>query len=337
MRIGIVNDSAFAAEALRRAIAGSSDHEVAWMARSGPEAIERCARELPDAILMDLIMPEMDGVEATRRIMATTPCAILVVSGNVGDNTAQIFEALGAGALDAVNAPVFQGSGGVEGTRTLIQKLDKVSRLVQRPSKRGSPDLAKRHAATGLVAIGASAGGPAALATVLQSLPHDFPAPVIVIQHVDSQFTAGLADWLNQHCHLPVGLAQEGDRPHAGQVLIAAREEHLIMTGANRLGYTRNPTETSYRPSVDVFFKSVNQFWPGDAVGVLLTGMGRDGAQGLRMLRESGHHTIAQNRQTSAVYGMPKAAAELDAASEILALDKIGPRLANLFPAPKRK
>jgi two-component system response regulator WspF len=333
MKIGIVNDTVFAAEALRRAIVGNSTHEITWIASSGEEAIARCARERPDAILMDLVMPGMDGVETTRRIMAATPCAIVVVSGNINDNPAQIFEAMGAGALDAVNAPVLNAAGGFDGARPLIQKLDTISKLVARPETNGGAKYSAPTSRERLVVIGASAGGPAALAAVLPALPRNYNAAVIIVQHVDPQFAAGLASWLNHHSQLPVRLAEEGERPPPGTVLVAAREEHLVFTSATRLGYTRVPVECSYRPSVDVFLKSVDHYWKGDAVAVLLTGMGRDGAEGLRILRASGHHTIAQDRSTSAVYGMPKAAADLQAAKEILALDKIGPRLANIFPS----
>lgn len=332
MRIGIVNASLPAAEALRRAITSGSQHEIIWIARSGENAIARCAKDLPDAILMDLVMPGMDGIETTRRIMAATPCAIVVVSTNINDQSAQVFEAMGAGALDAVNAPVVNAAGGFNGAKPLIQKLDQISKLVSRAdANRGGP-AARRTDRGRLVVLGASAGGPAALASVLTSLPKDFTAAIIIVQHVDPQFASGLATWLNHHSHLPVRLAEEGDRPQPGVVLVAAREEHLVFTSPVRLGYTRVPAEYSYRPSVDVFLKSVDHYWKGEVVAVLLTGMGRDGAEGLRVLRESGHRTIAQDRQTSAVFGMPKAAADLKAAGEILALDKIGPRLANMFP-----
>lgn len=336
MRIAIVNDSALAAEALRRTITSGSQHEIIWTARSGQEALESCVKARPDLILLDLIMPGMDGIETTRRIMATTPCAIVVVSGNINDEPGQVFEAMGAGALDAVNAPVLNSSGGFDGARPLLQKLEQISKLIVRPEASGVLPPVNRTARERLVVLGASAGGPAALASILTALPKNFHASVIIIQHVDPQFSSGLASWLNHHSHLPVRLAEEGDRPEPGVVLLAAREEHLVFTGPTRLGYTRIPVEYSYRPSVDVFLKSVDHFWKGEVVAVLLTGMGRDGAEGLRVLRESGHRTIAQDRQTSAVYGMPKAAADLKAATEILALDKIGPRLTNIFASGKR-
>lgn len=182
-----------------------------------------------------------------------------------------------------------------------------------------------------LLVIGASAGGPAALVKVLSALPADFPAAVVVIQHVDEEFAIGMAEWLSQQSPLPVRVALEGDRPEPGKVLLAATQDHLALNNAGVLGYTPNPKDYVYRPSVDVFFQSVCRFWRGEAVGVLLTGMGRDGAIGLKALRDTGWHTIAQDQATSAVYGMPKAAATLNAAVDILALEQIGPTLAKLF------
>ncbi|MCD6059926.1 MAG: Chemotaxis response regulator protein-glutamate methylesterase CheB [Moraxellaceae bacterium] len=189
------------------------------------------------------------------------------------------------------------------------------------------------RSATVLVAIGASAGGPSALAEVLGGLPAGFAAAVVVIQHVDEQFSAGLAEWLDQHCALPVRLARDGELPLPGSVLVAGTNDHLVMSAGGCLLYTPEPKEAVYRPSVDAFFESASRHWPGAVVGVLLTGMGRDGARGLRALREGGHHTIAQDEASSAVYGMPKAAALLDAAVEILPLDGIAPRLARTCAA----
>lgn len=140
-----------------------------------------------------------------------------------------------------------------------------------------------------------------------------------------------MAEWLSQQSTLPVRLAKEGDRPTPGTALLAATNDHLTLTAADRLGYTPNPRDYVYRPSVDVFFQSVSRLWPGEAVGVLLTGMGRDGAVGLKALRNRGCHTIAQDQASSAVYGMPKAAAAIGAAVEILTLEHIAPRLIELL------
>jgi chemotaxis response regulator CheB len=178
-----------------------------------------------------------------------------------------------------------------------------------------------------LVVIGASAGGPSALAEVLRTLPRDFPSPIVIVQHVDEQFAISLAGWLKQQSALPVRVACEGDVPTPGEVLMAGKGEHLILTSPRRLGYTSEPKEAFYSPSVDVFFESVVRRWPGPVIGVLLTGMGRDGAKGLKQLREAGFHTIAQNQASCAVYGMPKAAVDLGAAVEILPLTEISAAL----------
>jgi two-component system response regulator WspF len=337
MRIAIVNDMFMAVEAMRRVLTSAGGHHIAWIARDGAEAVERCTRDRPDLILMDLIMPRMDGVEATRRIMAKTPCAIVVVTANVNDNASQVFEAMGGGALDAVNTPVLADPGNLDGAEALLKKIETIRRLIGPGGTRNAEiaavhDIRPKEARHDrLVAIGASAGGPNALVKLLAALPGEFPAAIVVVQHVDEHFAAGLAAWLRSHTALRVRLAEEGDRPTAGTVFLAAKEDHLVLASPTQLGYTRQPVDSSYRPSVDVFFKSVIEHWRGAVFGVLLTGMGRDGAEGLKALRERGHHTIAQDRATSAVYGMPKAAAELDAATEILALDKIAPHLTNML------
>lgn len=337
MRIAIVNDLPMTVEALRRVLMTQSEHEIAWVARDGEEAVTRCKRDRPDLILMDLIMPRMDGVEATRRIMANTPCPIVIVTANVHDSTAKVFEAMGAGALDVVNTPMPGGLGSSSGTKHFLAKVETIRRLVsptpwKKSGNRKDDDttrlLAKQEM---VVCIGSSAGGPAALAKVLAALPSDFPAAVVIVQHVDAQFAAGLANWLASHATLPVRLVEEGDRPRPGTVLLAGRDHHLVFASPHRLGYTRADKESAYRPSVDVLFKSAVEHCLGTAVGVLLTGMGRDGAEGLLAMRRRGFLTIAQDESTSAVFGMPKAAIELKAAAEILALDKIAPRLVNTF------
>jgi len=336
MRIAIVNDIALAVEAVRRVVFGTRGHQIAWIARDGAQAVELCARDRPDLILMDLIMPRMDGVEATRRIMVRTPCPIVVVTGDVGDHSPQVFEALGAGALDAVNTPVLQWPDACLGAEALLAKIETIRKLIgavaepgpQRPP-RPQPLLSSKRDEC-LVAIGASAGGPAALATLLAQLPRDFPASLVVVQHVDAQFAQGLVTWLDSQTPLQVRVAEDGDAPQSGTVLVAGGDNHLVLTASQRLAYTRVAGEYAYRPAIDVFLRSLDQFWNGEMIGVLLTGMGRDGADGLRLLYSHGHHTIVQDQATSAVYGMPKAAVELQAVTEILPLDEIGARLLHL-------
>ena len=341
MRIAIVNDMLLAVEALRRVVTSVPDYEIAWVAWDGAEAVEKCAADTPDVILMDLIMPVMDGVEATRRIMAASPCLILVVTATVGGNTAKVFEAMGYGARDAVNTPVLGGDGRVEGGATLLAKIATLGKLLD-PKPRQEPlrhPSTTAHAPTRslppLVAIGASTGGPAALAHILSGLPARFPAALVIIQHVDVQFAAGLADWLQAQTSLTVRLAREGCRLEVGTVWLADTNDHMVLTPQHTLSYVADPRDYPYRPSVDVFLKSLvkngAEHWPAKAAGVLLTGMGRDGAEGLAVLRRAGWYTIAQDQASSVVYGMPKAAAEVSAAMQILPLAAIAFTLGRFF------
>lgn len=332
MKIAIVNDLPLAVEALRRALALKREHHIIWVAENGAQAVQRCAELRPDLVLMDLLMPVMDGVEATRRIMAETPCAILLVTSNTGANTARVFDAMGHGALDVVDTPALGGGDPSAGAVPLLAKIEIIGKLIgdsalARAVIARSAAASRGSRARPLVAIGASAGGPAALATLLRDLPADFPAAVVIVQHVDEQFAGGMAQWLGQHSALPVRVAREGDRPASGTVLLAATNDHLRLATSERLSYTPVPQEYVYRPSVDVFFHSACALWRGDIIGVLLTGMGRDGALGLKALRDQGHHTIAQDQASCAVYGMPRAAVALCAAVDVLPIEAIAPRL----------
>ncbi|MDP9084549.1 MAG: chemotaxis response regulator protein-glutamate methylesterase [Pseudomonadota bacterium] len=336
MKIGIVNDLQIAVEALRRVVAMDPAYEVIWTARDGAEAVALCAQKTPDLILMDLIMPGMTGVEATRQIMLGSPCAILIVTANVGANATRVFEAMSHGALDAVDTPIFGAGAPPVSASPLLAKIASLGKRLgnpdgQRSGAGASRALPSRVLANRLVVIGASAGGPAALAKILSALPEDFPAAVVIVQHLDAQFAASMAEWLNSQSRLPVRVAKQGDRPMTGLVLMAGTSDHLALTEGGCLGYVREPSACVYRPSVDVFFQSVCRFWPFEAVGVLLTGMGRDGALGLKALRDKSYFTIAQDQNSSAVYGMPKAAATLNAAVRVLALERIAPTLIEMF------
>ena len=333
MRIGIVNDMPLAVEALRRALKHAPEHQVVWVACTGTEAVRLCREDTPDLLLMDLLMPEMDGVEATRQIMAHTPCAILIVTSDVERHVSRVFEAMGHGALDVVATPVL-GETPLPDTAALLRKIHNLDLILGQKIVRKTPEPAPRGSNScrqSLVAIGASAGGPAALVSLLKQLSPGFPAAIVLVQHVDESFATGMAQWLASETNLPVRLARTGDVPQPGTVLLAGTNDHLIFQSNGQLAYSAKPSAHIYRPSIDVFFDSVVAHWKGESIGVLLTGMGRDGAQGLLNMRRHGFVTIAQDQASSAVYGMPKAAAQLDAATEILPLGDIGRRLMMLL------
>ena len=331
MRIAIVNDRVLIVESLREIVLSVADHEIAWVARNGAEAVEKCAADTPDLILMDLIMPVMDGVEATRQIMNRSPCPILVVTATMDGNTAKVFEAMGFGALDATNIPVLgNGPASEQEVGALLKKIEMIGKLNRQSSlsplqRACRPAL--RNSVPPLIVIGSSTGGPKALAEVLSCLPKELGAGIVIAQHVDCEFSGDLADWLNAQTDLTVRLVSEGRRPASGNVFLAGSNDHLIFSPDLTLLYTTEPVNIPFRPSVDVFFKSVARLWPSKGVGVLLTGMGRDGAEGLSALRQAGWYTIAQDEATSVIYGMPKAAKELGAADDILPIGEVAPAL----------
>ncbi|MEJ6002893.1 chemotaxis-specific protein-glutamate methyltransferase CheB [Paucibacter soli] len=333
MRIAIANDMPLAVEAIRRALAGLPDWQLAWVAEDGQAAVQHCLRDRPDVLLMDLLMPRMDGVAATRAIMANTPCTILIVTSDVGVQASKVFEAMGAGALDAVDTPTWQGSGSASALApALLRKLEDLRRRLLAPAAlrappRLAPALATPVGAARLVALGASAGGPAALATILAALPAQFPASIVLVQHLDAAFAPELAHWLGRQSAMPVRLARAGEPPQPGVVLLAGGPQHLRLCADGRLELDAAPEALPYRPSVDEFFLSAARHWRGALSAVLLTGMGRDGARGLLALREVGHETIAQDQASCAVFGMPAAAIELGAARAVLPLNEIAPAL----------
>ena len=338
MRIAIVNDLSESVDILRRIVHSVAEYEIAWIAYNGEDAVNKCALDVPDLILMNLSMPVMDGVEATRRIMKESPCAILIVTSMLENKRAKVFTAMGYGALDVSSTPVVNAAGVDEDSDSLLEKIGTIAKLLGKtPGK--YRHAANRHVISQkpntvtvpLVLIGSSTGGPKALAAVLSHLTGDFKAAVGIIQHVDAAYAPGLAEWLDTQTQLSVSLVEEGARFKAGRVLIAGTNDHLIMNPDLTLSYTVEPRDYVYRPSVDIFFKSVAKYWPVAAAAVLLTGMGSDGAEGLKALRDNGWYTITQDRQTSIVYGMPKAAVTINAAMDILPLNKIAPALVSFI------
>ncbi len=333
IKVAIANDTLLALEALRRAIATDPAYQLVWIAREGARAVELAERNRPDLILMDLQMPGVDGAEATRQIMARSPCAILIVTGSVERNTSKVFEAMGYGALDVVQTPVLGSEQSLEiSARPLLAKMAVVIKAFHLPAPPILQTEPVSNLPVELIVIGASTGGPKAIAHILSQLPEGFTAAIIITQHIDQQFTHQLANWLNDQSHLPVSLAQAGDRPLPGKVLLAKAEGHLVMKGDRTLAYTHQANNI-YRPSVNVFFKSIARHWPlGQQLSgraILLTGMGQDGAEGLRALRESGWQTVAESETSCVVFGMPQAAIARGAASRVMGVEAIASWLAH--------
>jgi two-component system response regulator WspF len=324
VRIGIVNDVRAASESLRRVVSSLAGHTVAWIATDGVEAIAMAKRDRPDLILMDLIMPHVDGVQATRQIMAAAPCAILVVTATVSGNISLVYDAMGFGALDAVDTPVLGPTGEMAGAEALVAKIATVAKLLgsstdaRRPTRPGTTAAAPQ-----LLVVGASTGGPKAIADLLLALPRDCHLAIVVVQHVDVAFSQGLATWLGDRSGRTVRVAEHGEPPQADTVLLAGTNDHLVMSNQRTLEYREEPREIFFRPSVDVFFESVADHWPQAGIALLLTGMGRDGGKGMLRLRAAGWHTIAQDEATSVVWGMPKAAVELGAACQVLPIEQM--------------
>ncbi len=344
IRVGIVNDVRLALEVLRRVVISVPDAEVAWTAEDGREAVEKCLADKPDLILMDLIMPVMDGVEATRRIMQQSPCPILVVTATVSGNCDKVFEALGHGAVDAVNTPVFGRDGNVAGGDELMRKIRAIVRLrcgkaagwdqlastISAPSTGLSRPMSD---AVPLLAIGASTGGPQAIADVLTRLHPPLNYAVVVVQHLDRQFVPGLVEWLSRETGMNLRVIEAGQRPTVETVHVACTSDHLVLTSAGDFQYVREPVDHVYRPSVDVFFHSLVRAPVPSGVALLLTGMGRDGAIGMQTLHQAGWQTVAQDQASSIVWGMPRAAVQLGAADQVLPLDQIGAAISHLMKA----
>ncbi|MEA1950859.1 MAG: chemotaxis-specific protein-glutamate methyltransferase CheB, partial [Planctomycetota bacterium] len=301
--MAIVNDQRLATEALRRVVLSNPAHKIVWTAVDGEEAVQCCARDLPDVILMDLVMPVMNGAEATRRIMRQSPCPVLVVTATVSGNYSLVCEALGHGAYDAVCTPTLGDRPPAEGGAKLLAKLSSVDEIrhqldraaAQPPRHQYEQAIEKTPGYSGplpLVAIGASTGGPQALERILANWPADFPAAVVVVQHIGADFAQSLVHWLAEKSPLKISMAAQGDSPQAGTVLVASTNNHLVIGADRKLAYTPEPLKCPYRPSVDVFFHSLADHWPQPSTAVVLTGIGRDGAKGLLELSNRGWHTI---------------------------------------------
>jgi two-component system chemotaxis response regulator CheB len=354
-RVIVVDDSLTVRRRICAVLDADPDIEVVGQAGDGKEAISRCIALRPDVITMDMMLPVMSGLAATEYVMAHCPTPILIVSSSV--NRGEMFktlEALAAGAVDVLEKPRGDASDeSWERRLTSTVKLVARIRVITHPRARlnlsvvpdptdppdgcrGAParTFPRARGPVAVAAIGASTGGPGAIVEVLRGLPATFTVPLLLVLHIGQPFGQAFADWLDGQTERRVRHIHDGEPlgNFVGSVAMAPPDHHLVVR-EEALYMTRDPERHSCRPSVDVLFESVALSYGTAAAGCLLTGMGRDGAAGLSLMRNLGGLTIAQDEATSVVYGMPREAVLLDAVDHVLPLGQIGPTLAHLVGA----
>jgi two-component system, chemotaxis family, protein-glutamate methylesterase/glutaminase len=353
VRVLVVEDSPAVRELLIHVLSSDPEIKVVGVSRSGEEAIEAAGQLKPDVITMDIHLPKMNGFDATRRIMETCPTPVVIVSGsaNTGEATTTT-RATQAGALAVVSKPDGQGRVGHEDRAAkLIQAVKLMSevKVLTRWARPPRGDAVREQsparqlgrsgsiAPFQVVAIGASTGGPPVLQTILSRLPKDFPIPVLVVQHMADGFVEWFVDWLAQGCAVRVQVAAQGDLILPGHVYLAPDGAHMNVGMGGRLWLSQEDPENGLRPSVSHLFRSVANTYGGNAIGVLLTGMGKDGAKELKLMKDEGAITLVQDKASSVVHGMPREALSLDAASYVLSPDKIAEAMISLVNPHERR
>lgn len=350
IRVLVVEDSPVVRELLTHILHSDDNIQVIGSAENGRKAVEFVSRSKPDLITMDIHMPEMDGFEATRIIMETNPVPIVIVTGSLDAGELETsFRAIEAGALTVLQKPLGIGDpNNDKHVRNLIATVKLMSEIkVVRRWAQTAPKLSQLHrepvyrhvsepSPLELVAIGASAGGPSVIERILAGLPKSFPSPILIVQHMAEGFIQGFAEWLGKTSPLPVHVPFHGSMTQPGHVYIAPDGLQMTMDVSGRISCMPDKPENGIRPSVSYLFRSTAEVFGKNAVGVLLTGMGRDGALELGMMKEKGAITIAQDAESSAVFGMPGEAVRLDAATHVLPPDKIVTLLTNIA-IPKSK
>lgn len=354
LRVLIVDDSAFMRRALKRMIESEPGFEIAGMAADGAEGV-RLAHELqPDIVTLDVKMPVMDGLKALEKILAHRPVPVLMLSSLTGEGAETTIRALELGAVDFIDKSSVSSSMDIVSIApTLLGKLraighvsqEKISlarNLLETREYLAPPPLkaAGEGAAYDVIAIGSSTGGPSCLQALLLPLPKNYPYPIAIVQHMPVGFTRSLAERLNTICSVEVREAAEGDELRPGRAVIAPAGQHLLLRksdGKLVCHLSDEPKHALHRPSVDVLFASVVKAVGKRAAGILLTGMGKDGAKGLLAMRQAGCETIAQDEKTSVVWGMPRAAVEIGAAGSVLPLPEIRSLLQGLARIPAAK
>jgi len=343
----IVDDSAFMRNALTTMLSSDPEIKVIATARDGVEAVEKVAQLKPDIVTMDVEMPRMDGIEALRLIMDKTPVPVIMVSSLTIDGAQETLTALEYGAVDFIPKNLSELSINIVKIKAML--IDKVKQIARSGAgkKRRALSAEQRAAVApkaltvratgerrvGVVAIGTSTGGPRALQDIIPLLPKDFPVPIVIAQHMPPNFTKPFADRLNQLSQITVKEAEEGESLKPGVALIAPGRGHMKVSRPRGIETVVNISEAReefiYRPSVDYLMQSVSELFPGRALGVILTGMGSDGAKGLAALKQTGGRIFAQNEESCVVYGMPKAVVDAGIADKVLSIEEMAGEIIN--------
>lgn len=344
IRVLVVDDSPTVREALVIMLQGVPDLQVVGQARDGQEAAQMTARLRPDVITMDIRMPRVDGLEATRQIMSTTPTPIVVVANSIYESELDIaFNAIAAGALTVVEKP--QGLITTDFS-TVRDSLVSTVRLMagvpvihhwRKDAQKGVPAQPLQTAASlarirprqplEVIGIASSTGGPAALAKLLRALAPEFTLPIVIVQHITGGFVTGLAHWLSHETKRPVSVAQQGELLQPGMILLAPDDRHIQISRRKSVELSQDAPYRGLRPSANYLFHSLASTYGPHAAGLILTGMGDDGADGLAALHTAGGMTLAQDEASCIVYGMPREAIARRVIDHVLALDQMAPTL----------
>ena len=344
IRVLVVDDSAFMRKLIIEIINAERDLQVVGYARNGEDALKKLGRLQVDVITLDVEMPVMDGLETLKRIMSEKPLPVVMLSSRTRKGSETTMQALSLGAVDFVSKPA--GSAAPELDSIAQELVDKIrcAAMAQLPSKRRAPVAVEKRplpslppvppgAASRIVIIGSSTGGPKAIEEVFAHIPENLPAGIVVVHHKPKEFTRSFAERLNSLFPFPVKEAQTGDVVENGKVLIAPGDYHLIISAERRVQLNQEDRVMFLRPAIDVTMERLPEVYGKNIIGVILTGMGRDGAKGMAGIKRAGGITIAQDRATSTIYSMPKAVADEGNADYVLPLDKIGGVITDLVSA----
>jgi two-component system chemotaxis response regulator CheB len=324
LRVLVVDDSAFMRKIITSMIDSDPQLTVVGTAFDGVNALQKISQLHPDVITLDVNMPRMDGLTTLKEIMKQHPMPVIMLSATTQEGAEITFKALKLGAVDYIPKPSGQISLDIEKVRSeLVDRIKTAAqaKIVTHESA-ASPVRTKQGIQEKIITIGASTGGPPAVEEILVNLPENTP-PILIVQHMPVGFTNSFAKRLDRLCSFGVKEAEEGDAVRQGQALVAPGGYHMTVTGDGRVQLDDGPPEHGVKPAVDPMMKTTAEVYGSEVIGVILTGMGRDGAYGIKVIKENGGRTIAQNEETCTVFGMPKMAIQEGVVDKVLPLSKI--------------